>query len=382
MKILILSLPDLLKISPQRPHFLIHHLAMKHEITLYCEGIGEGEEDVLSARLLDGVDIRYYRNDGRNQILQEIFSPLYLMNLNLKQYDICLSFNSLISLMYLSKQTKNPSLPLIIDICDDLPEIFSESTRMPKFVKPFSKFAISLVQRILAHRVNGISYVTEGIASKYDLPLEKSIQIPNGIDLEHFGRSLTMVNEEQEKEYISVGFVGFIGTWVDFFPLFNSIKQLNEQKDHSYHLFIAGAGDKLGHQKQAAHDLGIDRYTSFLGSIQYDDVPSFISDMQVCVIPFDSTNISNNALPIKLFEYLFLKKPVISTPLEGVKNAVGDIVQYASTSDEYTAILEKYKDKIINEELVEKGHDLVKNNYSWNSLSMKFESFIESHIRC
>ena len=78
---------------------------------------------------------------------------------------------------------------------------------------------------------------------------------------------------------------------------------------------------------------GIQRNVVY-GNASYKKVAYYVSLMDVCLISRKTTQDSQNSHPIKLFEYLALEKPVISTPLSGVKDVVGDRIYYASTSDE------------------------------------------------
>lgn len=59
------------------------------------------------------------------------------------------------------------------------------------------------------------------------------------------------------------------------------------------------------------------------------------SAMDFCLIPFKRSSISENALLLKLFEYMACEKPIISTELPGIKAVVGNKVMYAANEDEY-----------------------------------------------
>ena len=97
--------------------------------------------------------------------------------------------------------------------------------------------------------------------------------------------------------------------------------------------------------------------------------------MDVCLLPFLKDKVSNNALPLKLFEYMACEKIVISTPLSGVKEVIGNKIIYASNVEEMTQrIVEIYHDKDILRELGKKGREFVEQNYSWDKLCDKFEN--------
>jgi glycosyltransferase involved in cell wall biosynthesis len=99
--------------------------------------------------------------------------------------------------------------------------------------------------------------------------------------------------------------------------------------------------------------------------------------MDVCLLPFDSGSVSQSALPIKLFEYMACEKPVISSPLSGVKNAVGDLVLYAKNVDELKQnILNLYYNDDLRNQLGKKGRDFVRQNFSWDKICHEFEKVL------
>jgi len=71
------------------------------------------------------------------------------------------------------------------------------------------------------------------------------------------------------------------------------------------------------------------------------------------------------------------KKSVISTPLAGVKEAVGDRVLYASNAEELKQrILELYHNEELRKRLGKEGRRFVERNYSWDKICRKFEAVL------
>ena len=72
----------------------------------------------------------------------------------------------------------------------------------------------------------------------------------------------------------------------------------------------------------------------FLGAKQIDDLPGYLAYSDVAILPFVPGKISDAVSPIKVFEYLFSGKPVVSTRLPEIQDYPGvfiadDVNQFA-----------------------------------------------------
>ena len=142
MKILITSLPDLKKINPQRPHHLIQFLLKEHDITILSVNawwLNESNDDFLKESL-EGVNYYYLTDKKMHPLFQELLSFIRFKKLDLSSYDLHLNLNSLIMGFFISKKMNNLGIQTVFDICDDLPEVFRNSPRLPKFSQHLSVF--------------------------------------------------------------------------------------------------------------------------------------------------------------------------------------------------------------------------------------------------
>lgn len=76
----------------------------------------------------------------------------------------------------------------------------------------------------------------------------------------------------------------------------------------------------------------------YIGHRSYENLPAYIRNSTVCIIPFLINSITIAANPIKVYEYLAANKLVVSTDLPEVQNMPG--VQIASTHDQFLEYLE------------------------------------------
>jgi glycosyltransferase involved in cell wall biosynthesis len=199
------------------------------------------------------------------------------------------------------------------------------------------------------------------------VPGEKTQIVPNGVDTGLFKK---YPSKELRKELglsgnFVLGYVGVLREWVDFEPVFKALKSLNKKK---VKVLIVGEEGRFTEKKELAKKCGIEDRVVFSGTIPYSEVPKYISCMDTCLIPFRVNKISENAVPLKLFEYMACERPVISTRLRGVEDTIGDRILYANSTDEYIELVsELMNDKSLPKGLGKKGRGFVVENYDWRT---------------
>jgi glycosyltransferase involved in cell wall biosynthesis len=72
----------------------------------------------------------------------------------------------------------------------------------------------------------------------------------------------------------------------------------------------------------------------FLGEKHYSVIPSYLSYFDVCLLPHKVDDFTNNMNPQKLYEYLSIGKPVVSTPVVGVE-VFSKVMRIAGSREEF-----------------------------------------------
>jgi len=378
MRILIVSMPDLKRTYPQRFHHLIKYLSQKHEITVVCVKAWwlEQLQDNYLDDCLKNTELKYATDRRINSFFQEtLIVKKYAFNPSLKQeFDALVSFNDLIAAYFVCKRSL---IPMVFDLSDDMAEYVGVSSQVPRILKPFGKHVgRQMIQKNINISQN-ITYTLESLREKYAISSDKSLLIPNGVDLELFQvHSNLSKNADIRTREFTVGFAGFLGNWIDFSYLLKGLRRLIE-KQYKINLLIVGDGPARKRIKEIAKQLNVLDKIDFVGSVSYDVIPAYIRLMDVCLIPFDKGAVADRALPLKLLEYLACQKPVISTELRGVIEAVGDAVLYASDETEFEAHLTRlYEDEDYRIELGMHGRKIVEDRYSWGSIGSRFERLL------
>lgn len=381
MKILVTSLPDLKKIHLQRPHHLLKYLSQKQDITVLCVNawwLKEVEDSYLK-EAIENMEFFYLSERKINPVFQELSvarsSNTFCNKFNCNAFDVHLNLNSLIAGYLIAKRMK---IPTIFDICDDLPERIRVSPQIPYLLRHSGRLVGQFMMEKNIELAKRIIYVTKSLNDSYNFPKNKSVLIPNGVDTElfHSCSSQELKEELGIGDDFVVGFVGVLSDWVDLEPAFIALKELI--KNHfQIKMLVVGGGEKNRDFRNLAERYGVLDRVIFTGTTPYAQGPMDISCMDVCLICRKPTQDSQNSLPLKLFEYMACEKPVISTPLTGVKEAVGDRVLYASSADELKQrILELYHNAELRKTLGREGREFVEQNYSWEKICRRFEEVL------
>lgn len=164
---------------------------------------------------------------------------------------------------------------------------------------------------------------------KYDRLHPASI-IRNGGDIQHFARGEmrrtkpAFMPDRVDASNIRVGYVGAIAEWFDI-DLVEAVATL----DPSIEFHLCGAVTN-----QLALRLSELPNVTLHGEISYVDVPAFLEQIDVAIIPFQLLPIIQACDPVKFYEYSAMGIPTVSTRLPELSRAE-DLVLFADTSVEF-----------------------------------------------
>jgi glycosyltransferase involved in cell wall biosynthesis len=147
--------------------------------------------------------------------------------------------------------------------------------------------------------------------------------VPNGADVEHFAQPAAPVAELQHIPKPIIGFVGGISEWVDIRLLADLALA---RRRWSFVLVGPIAVDV-----SAIRDLP---NVALLGPRAYESLPSYLSAMDVGLIPFKHNPVTYHADPIKAYEYLAAGLPVVATDLPALRR-LKHVVRLADSPDAF-----------------------------------------------
>jgi glycosyltransferase involved in cell wall biosynthesis len=148
--------------------------------------------------------------------------------------------------------------------------------------------------------------------------------VPNGVDPERFESPTGEREAIRARLGINGGpLVGFLGTlkpWHDVPALIRAVAQLRRAA-LSPQLLIIGDGPERPRLEQLAQATGVGAAVTFTGSVSHDEVPAYLSALDVAVAPYRQDD-SFYFSPLKLVEYLAAARPVVAADLGEIGHCI------------------------------------------------------------
>jgi teichuronic acid biosynthesis glycosyltransferase TuaH len=135
---------------------------------------------------------------------------------------------------------------------------------------------------------------------------------------------------DKKKGGAVLGYVGTISSWLDFEAL---IKIVNEFTSIEIHLMgpIENLGMPLPQHERIKH----------LGAVRHGDIQMCVSGFDALIMPFHVTELIQSVDPVKLYEYVFFDKPIVSVRYPEIER-FSDFVDFYTNHGELIAILDRY----------------------------------------
>lgn len=184
----------------------------------------------------------------------------------------------------------------------------------------------------------------------------------NGVDLKHFrvktDKSLipASVRSIIRSNKPIIGYFGAIANWFDFELVAYAAKQ---RKNYEFMMIGPHYGE---HDLSCLEEIKGIPNLHFVGTIDYKILPHVANSFAVATIPFKLNEITESTSPIKLFEYMAMGKPIVTTAMrECFKYPV---VRIAKDKEDYVVALDEAVSKIGNPEFQRNIAEMAERN-SW-----------------
>jgi glycosyltransferase involved in cell wall biosynthesis len=213
---------------------------------------------------------------------------------------------------------------------------------------------------------------------------DKTRVIRAGIDVEQFKPTADFGDIRRQYGLKETDIVLFFMGWLYHFSGLKEVAaKLAETSDEKLKLLIVGEGDAFEELKEIRDKHNLQDKIILAGQRPYTEMPSFIAASDICLLPaYPRERIMQDIVPIKLYEYMAMGKPVISTKLSGVLREFGDdngVIYIDEPEDAINKAKSLIKDGRIGE-LGAKARKFVL-KYSWDNITDEFEKILEEVVR-
>lgn len=193
-----------------------------------------------------------------------------------------------------------------------------------RFLQPLAR----LIESKNIKDANLVISINEGLRDytiKMGARPEKTMVIRAGIDVGRFNPSIdggTVREKHGIRPDDKVLF--FMGWLYNFSGLQEVALELAKLNDRSVKFMLVGEGDAYDELCAIRDRYGMQDQIILTGKLPYDALPGYIAAADICLLPAHNNEIMRDIVPIKMYEYLALGKPIISTRLPGVMKEFGD----------------------------------------------------------
>lgn len=228
-----------------------------------------------------------------------------------------------------------------------------------------------------------VSNNTMELLKKHGLNSKKTIAVHNAVDVHVFddGVRRARIGCEREKSYGPniVYVANLIPRKGQEYYLMGAAEVL---KKHHAEFYVVGSGPQRKYLEEFAHHLGIEEHVVFTGRIPQNEIYYFLSVIaDVCVSPS-----LGELFPFYILECMASRKPIVTTNVGGVSEAVIDGVNGYLVPPRDPTSLAKAILKLINDpdkarKMGLKGRGLVEERFSMDVITRKLSDVYELALR-
>jgi len=245
------------------------------------------------------------------------------------------------------------------------------------------------LERLMIHFAATVYVVSNQLKQYYverNVSSEKLHVIFNGVDETKIRPSVSSEKVEMKynlKDKKVLGFVGSFHYWHGIEQLQSLLLDILDNYEKTMFLMV---GD--GPLKQNIEDFidkhGISDRVVLPGYVTYDDIPEYLSAMDIVLAPYPRHRIFYFS-PIKLFEYMAAGKSVVASSIGQIKEIIEDGVNgMLFQAGNYDDMLEKsillLQDNSLRERIGKAARVTIEKNYTWRHTAEKLNTIIGCDI--
>jgi glycosyltransferase involved in cell wall biosynthesis len=207
------------------------------------------------------------------------------------------------------------------------------------------------------------------LLERYGSSAKRIVQVSNGFDAGLFSPERVGTNVPPALDGIPRPMLGFIGTLFSFldFELLEQVARVHHDKS------LVLVGPVEASVKQAVARLRELPNVVHIGGQPQAEIPAYVGAFDVCLNPFLRGRVADSVSPLKVYEYLAMGRPVVSTPMKALQmEDVARAVVFADDANEFCERISRCLDE--ETQSVTQARREAVAPYSWDGLFERLDA--------
>ncbi len=309
----------------QRPHFLAQHLSRLNDVLVFYPHVSRRSN--LSKNDRNGLRLHpFFRIpfSGRFPLLRNLNVILLRIIFRFFIWRHCPDVLWVTSPEFFKYVPRNISAKLVYDCMDDI-LAFPVNAPRRSLLEAEEKELIGASSLVFcsSNSLRGRLIARAGHVEKY-------VVIHNALEPSAFSSASEKTVSVKKAGAYTLGYVGTISSWLDCEAL---IKIVNQFASVEIHL--------LGPLENLEMALPSHERIKFRGPIRHGDLQAHVSCFDALLMPFQVTELTQAIDPVKLYEYVFFDKPIVSVRYPEIER-FSEFVDFYVGHEELISILGRY----------------------------------------
>lgn len=225
------------------------------------------------------------------------------------------------------KQYISDGFKIIYEYIDEINPVLTGTKEIPVNIKEKYEYMLTDTENVFV--------VVTADAIKQDVVKKRGeenlVFACNGVDYEHyqhidsdfeFDADFKKILDEKKP---IIGYYGAMAVWFDYELLENLAKERPQ-----YNIVLIGTRYDDSLEKSKIENI---ENIHFLGARNYNILKNYANCFDVCTVPFLINDITKATSPLKIFEYMALSKPIVTTAMDECKKYKS--IYIANTKEEF-----------------------------------------------
>lgn len=229
------------------------------------------------------------------------------------------------------------------------------------------------------------SFIKERVV-RLGIPSDKVHIAPDGVDLSMFSgvQKDIVIPKSVADACVVLGYIGTLKTMGMEKGVDDCIRSLMVLPEDYVLLVVGGESVDIDFYKKKAEECGVSTRVYFIGKVPHQNISAYIQMCAILLAPFpENEHYSFFMSPLKIFEYMASKKPIISTTLPSIQEVLKHehnalLIPPSDPKALAQAIERLSADKVLAERISTQAYKDVVESYTWDKRAKKIIDFILS----